>query len=533
MASQHKIQAYMDKHRIEVMFEDLMNKVLRDMPEDPNIYLLRALYKKSGMEIPQEIRFGGMRKSTDFGRSRTPDRGRKGHTSSSTDDGLNRAYDKPWKTSPSPNRRSGTKPKLDDQRPVKRNGQKSDWNTDVRVKSTSFDDLFEDQSQPRREVPIATKKRDQSPDKRTSWASIGFGSEKTNVYSSNNYSGPRGSRFHDDDPLANELRPVASSQSESRSQRSQVNSSGHIKGPRVSAKKHRKDLQKLLNKSDDSGYDADDTPAQAEDDEAIELLEDSEELLKEGARNVSKEGFKLSRVSRQRIIEPKVKLNINFNPLSSVYSSSNDIGKSPGFNVDDSDTEDRPQTGRRVPLDSDDEFESISQVTGPREPVWKLRDPADSDVETYAVKVQPMTVKSGRHSYDSRLSGRKTNMASTLPVRFSTQSGSDFLSRGGQTWTGGLDEERGGWEVPYDSDGSQTDLTQTTRSKPSRDPRAGLTGILSEDDLFKAIGLSYADRDQNPQQPFVRRNQANDCMSNRTIVSLIFGFFNHFRQCFE
>lgn len=29
-----------------------MNKILRDMPEEPMIYLLRAMYKKAGMEIP-------------------------------------------------------------------------------------------------------------------------------------------------------------------------------------------------------------------------------------------------------------------------------------------------------------------------------------------------------------------------------------------------------------------------------------------------------------------------------------------------
>ena len=33
--------------------QDLMNRVLRDMPEEPMVYLLRTLYKKAGMEIPQ------------------------------------------------------------------------------------------------------------------------------------------------------------------------------------------------------------------------------------------------------------------------------------------------------------------------------------------------------------------------------------------------------------------------------------------------------------------------------------------------
>jgi hypothetical protein len=36
--------------------QGLMNKVLRDTPEEPLIYLLRCLYKKAGMEIPQVSR---------------------------------------------------------------------------------------------------------------------------------------------------------------------------------------------------------------------------------------------------------------------------------------------------------------------------------------------------------------------------------------------------------------------------------------------------------------------------------------------
>ena len=30
-----------------------MNRVLRDMPEEPMVYLLRTIYKKAGIEIPQ------------------------------------------------------------------------------------------------------------------------------------------------------------------------------------------------------------------------------------------------------------------------------------------------------------------------------------------------------------------------------------------------------------------------------------------------------------------------------------------------
>ncbi|XP_050400707.1 uncharacterized protein C8orf34 homolog isoform X2 [Patella vulgata] len=490
MASQHKIQAYMDKHRLEALFEDLMNKVLRDMPEDPNIYLLRCLYKKSGLDIPQEVRFGGMkRSSTDFARSRTPERSRRFQTSASADEGLNRAYDKPWQTSPSPNRR--TKPKTEefkadmlvklDVRPdltsclkitpcvLHVDGRRSptkhvEWNTDNKVKSTSFDDIWEDQSQPRKEIPIATKKRDQSPAKRTAWASNEFGNEKTNIYSSNNYTGPRRRTRQlttEEDLLAEELRPVASSNEEETDSRV---ASSRVKGPRMDAEKHREELAKMVrgsDKSNDSGYE---DKSVSDEDDALELLEDAEELLKEGARHVSQDGYKLSRVSRQRTVEPKVKLNIN--PMVVTR------GKSPGFNIDDSDTEVRQQTGMKTVLDSDDEFESVSQVTGPREPVWNFRDTTDSDVETYGHPVRGR--HSDRRSYTSTHKDKKTSMAATLPLRSSSQTVSDVLHRGGgETWSPGMNEERtGGWNVPDDSDASLTEFTQSSRSRPSRDPRA-------------------------------------------------------------
>ncbi|GFN99682.1 Golgi snap receptor complex member 2 [Plakobranchus ocellatus] len=75
MSSQAKINVYMERHRIGPLFEDLMNKVLRDMPEEPMIYLLRTMYKKAGMEIPQGIRYGGLRKSTvELTRGNSPER---------------------------------------------------------------------------------------------------------------------------------------------------------------------------------------------------------------------------------------------------------------------------------------------------------------------------------------------------------------------------------------------------------------------------------------------------------------------------
>ena len=60
----HKILLFPYSIQLNIILkplQDLMNRVLRDMPEEPMVYLLRTLYKKAGMEIPEVNSLNGLR----------------------------------------------------------------------------------------------------------------------------------------------------------------------------------------------------------------------------------------------------------------------------------------------------------------------------------------------------------------------------------------------------------------------------------------------------------------------------------------
>lgn len=51
-----RVQMYLEKHKITSLFEELMNKVIRDSPDNPIIYLIKQLYRKAGLSIPLELK---------------------------------------------------------------------------------------------------------------------------------------------------------------------------------------------------------------------------------------------------------------------------------------------------------------------------------------------------------------------------------------------------------------------------------------------------------------------------------------------
>ncbi|XP_046578606.1 uncharacterized protein C8orf34-like isoform X2 [Haliotis rubra] len=354
-----RMQNYMEKHKIGPLFEDLMNKVLRDMPEDPLVYVLRAVYKKAGLEIPQDIRHGGLRRSPSGmarGRSRSPD---KMPVSSSADAALGtRDYDRPWKSqakrlkpkkssddaelSRSQSSRLHSTPLSDSTvgellrvTPVKlARRQRPDWNSDVKMKTTSFDELWEDPSPMKRDDPVRSETVGIM---KKSWARVGLDDEDDNIYSSNKYTGPRHAHFKsDEDLLAAEN--IVSSRKANVHQKKTEGKSKSSRSHKLNAAQHRQELEKLLlqseKRSTDSGY----TEEPGEDDEALEMLEDADDLRREGVTNIPASGYRLSKIMRQRRSEPTVKLNIK--PITVSKREPHEE-----YGVYDSDMEYRPRRG--------------------------------------------------------------------------------------------------------------------------------------------------------------------------------------------
>ncbi|KAK3604362.1 hypothetical protein CHS0354_000922 [Potamilus streckersoni] len=492
MSGQHRMQFYMDKHRITPLFEDLMNRVLHDQPDDPIVYLIRALYKKAGLPVPMELKGGGVRKNSPErpvrSSQKSPDPATRKSSSQawaigSGPDLVARDYEKPWLK----NSRKSKSKKLGEAEventAVKKQAQ--GWISDKKVIATSFDELFEQSHTV--EKPVQAKKEETVQ------------SSKVNAgeFTGGGYTGPKMSPSQDDDPLAGEIR--LASGTDSTSKESTQLSMGHHRKPKLEAQRHRAELEQLLHKKDldkastDSGY-IEDLNAEEEDD-AIELLEDPDDLIREGVTKVTKGGYRLSRALKQRIEEPQVKLNINLYTGDRPYDSCTDEpdGQSPYY---ESDVE-RPSTGMSSrqfsPQESEEEFESVSQVTGPRRPVWNV---PDSEVESYLPKVSHTLPEPTRRNKLQPNSTSDKVLAATMPVRFEDpyprkiMDSSDSFLKGGKTWTMNqaerkkeeadndratpvdmsLKSQEGGWKLPDDTDTSMTTEQTERETKVKRRP---------------------------------------------------------------
>ncbi|XP_060066581.1 uncharacterized protein C8orf34 homolog isoform X2 [Ylistrum balloti] len=484
MGTPQKMQHYMERHRLSSLFEDLMNKVLHDQPEKPLIYMIKVLYKKAGMDIPTDLKLAGVRRSSPeriMQRSKSPEMTRKAATQAWTSksvDVSNRGYEKPWQT-------HSKKPKakeVDHEEPTKpgRKQKPPGWNADNKVGFSSFDEMFEDT--PGKSGSSKQKKKTDpfAGDIGKAWASTGLDDDNVQ-YQSNKYKGPRTNRKDDDDPLAGEI--MNEKKQNITEETVKIANTSRVRGRHVDAKSHRKELEQMITEEskDDSGYG--EVEMDNEQDDAIELLEDGEELRKEGARNISKTGYKLSRIMRERQQEANVKLNINLytgpQPTDSfVADTLYEDNQERYYESDD----DRPPTGlsgyRDSPGDSDvdDEFESVSQVTGPRRPVWNVM---DSDGESFIPKASKTLPEPSR----SR-SSKTDRFASSVPSKaYASQSmeSADSFLQAGKTWTPGreterkdgpdsivgdsLKSDRGGWSLPkYESDASILDWSTTGKS---------------------------------------------------------------------
>lgn len=435
-----RVQQYMEKHKLTPLFEDLMNRVLHEQPDDPIVYLIKCLYKKAAIPVPKDLKSSPVRKSSPerlARRARSPDKGAtQAWAVASGPDLVDRSYEKPWLHHSK--KVKGKEEEKSDSRQGKRPQQKSGWVSDTKVTATSFDELFEED--PHKTEPGTRntehggtrQRKDEATDITKAWSRhVGLDDSEDPNYRSRGYSGPRCQR-NDDDPLAGEIMLAK----EESTVESAVSTSKPM-GAKLEAARHRQDLEKLLQESDkvslDSGFDG--GRNDEVDDDAIELLEDPEDLMREGVTNIPKSGYKLSRILRHRQEEANVKLNINL--FTGTRPPESEFGNQYG-DYYESDLE-RPPTGMSYqsnrfselsPDISDDEFESVSQVVGPRHPVWSV---PDSDGETY--RVEP------------NRKARQNKFSSTAPVRFeekppfprkSSDSENIFLA-GNKTWTPGPD----------------------------------------------------------------------------------------------
>ncbi|XP_071958815.1 uncharacterized protein C8orf34 homolog isoform X2 [Antedon mediterranea] len=350
-ASQHKVQSFLEKHRIGGLFEDLMSRLIKDLPAEPIPYLVKVLNRID--QRKQENPLNKMRPSS------TLPAGRKSLGGNA--DPLSRSADAKsmWAS-------------------TDKKSEKPEWDNKVTKSTGDFDDLFQE-SQKVKNKSVAFSK---GASGHAQWA---IDDDDDLKYTSSTQA-RRKIYDYDDDPLSGEL---TADKLEKKYGRKTVEDKRMVSKTKVTSTKrgygHKEELAALAKQQvTSSGYlDGGEDAITGDDgdyDSAIDMLEDIDALRSEGVVNAKATGHKLSKRDQFESPEATVKISICSRCArlagaenSSEYGGPANPYRSFGAASDYADS----QAGgfqRVSQLLSDDEFESVSQVEGPRYPVWESDD---------------------------------------------------------------------------------------------------------------------------------------------------------------
>ncbi|XP_064652899.1 uncharacterized protein C8orf34 homolog isoform X2 [Lineus longissimus] len=387
MAAQQRVQAYLEKHKISGLFEELMAKVINNTPTDPLVYLCTLLERKvEKRKMTGSAGISAMRKSASDMDGRM--RGTAGAwATTSVDGGLAVAkergvtYEKPWLSSTNTKRVPRPKTADETSKPPRRSRSpaKQDWNNDKKVGAKDFDEMFaQTQTHPRRSgspTKTGTEKL---------WRSPSYEHELN--YKSHGYTGPRHIGTASD--LDAELSISSGKPVREKPRTSATVATIKQKGAKSNAMKHRQELQRYLQaqkKQEDSGIE--DSHSYEGEDDGLDVWENLDDLKSEGVTNIKGSGIKIKAlparsgdpVVRVAICGRCAKIMTSAEPISydGATESGSKFGELPQYSS--------IETQRSVQFSNveDEDFESVSQVSGPRRPVWQDSDGlSDSSVDS-------------------------------------------------------------------------------------------------------------------------------------------------------
>ncbi|CAH1248050.1 C8orf34 [Branchiostoma lanceolatum] len=310
--AQLKIQAYLEKNKISALFEEMMSKLIQEQPEEPLPYLSRMLDRKWEKIRPK--------------RENSPAR---------------------MRTAPSPSALRKSMPAGASTWAGNKKKEKAGWNPNTqKVPTGDFDELFK--------LTKGSKgmKGSKSVDFAMLQDQLGKDLDESLRHSQPIYYGqPRDQALREEDSLSSELKAPMSSRS-GEEETSSVDLDLRTVKPHQQALQHKRQLEAIVKQKEtasDSGLEEPEDDEEYE--EGLELLENEDDLAKEGVTNVVQSGHKISSsLRRPPTPEPQVKVTICGRCARLLSEDTSVVPWNP-------------------PL-TDDEFESVSQVEGPRAPVW-------------------------------------------------------------------------------------------------------------------------------------------------------------------
>uniref|UniRef100_F7E6B6 Chromosome 8 open reading frame 34 n=1 Tax=Ornithorhynchus anatinus TaxID=9258 RepID=F7E6B6_ORNAN len=316
---QSRIEAYLERNRIGPLFEELMTKLITETPDQPIPFLIDHLQSKQGNRSQLQRTLSGSAALWAESETSEPKGTRRDF----------RSYDKPWqvnakkpKKSKSDLAVSNISPPSPESKSLPRSIDHPKWDWRTKPESHDFDEL--------NHILQESKKLGKALENLSRSIAISDELDKDTMAFNSSLLRPRvigewvGREENDADPLASEMLqpPIPRNKNEQwESEESSPSPGGSLKmepkskGLKHQQQQHKKLLAAMLSQdSFDSVHSP--TPSVTEDDidnedDAMELLEDLDDLRMEGVTSLMPSGSKLNPTRSAHAAEPQAKVTLN------------------------------------------------------------------------------------------------------------------------------------------------------------------------------------------------------------------------------
>ncbi|XP_071063946.1 uncharacterized protein C8orf34 homolog isoform X2 [Dasypus novemcinctus] len=373
---QTRIQAYLEKNRIGPLFEELMTKLITETPDQPIPFLIDHLQSKQGSRGQLQRTLSGS--AALWAESETSEL--KGTRKDF------RSYDKPWqlnakkpKKSKSDLAVSNISPPSPESKSLPRSVERPKWNWRTKPESHDFDEL--------NHILQESKKLGKALENLSRSIAISDELDKETVAFNSSLLRPRvigewiGREENDADPLAAEMLqpPVPRNKNEqwenedsSSSPAGSLKMEPKTKGLKQQQQQHKKLLAAMLSQESFESIHSP-TPSVTEEDidnedDAMELLEDLDDLRMEGVTTLVPSGSKFNQGRASHPAEPQAKVTLNIcsrlqgENLAERTEEMSQILHSPDEIIPDS-LDSLPGTEEAL-MEEGEEFEKASKLTG-------------------------------------------------------------------------------------------------------------------------------------------------------------------------
>ncbi|XP_066480504.1 uncharacterized protein C8orf34 homolog [Tiliqua scincoides] len=380
---QNRIQAYLEKNRIGPLFEELMTKLITETPDHPIPFLIEHLQSKQGS-------CGQLQRTLSGSAALWAE------SESSENKGTRRdfrSYDKPWQTNAKKPKKSKSdlavsniSPPSPESKSLPRSAEHPKWDWRKKSEHHDFDEL--------NHIVQESKKLGKALESLSRSIAITDELDKDAAAFNAPLLRPRvvgewvGREENDADPLAAEMLqpPVPRSKTEQWDSEDSSSPGGSLKmepktkGLKQQQQQHKKLLAAMLSQDSFDSIQSTAPSVTEEDidneDDAMELLEDLDDLRMEGVTSAISSGSKLNQTRSSYTAEPQAKVTLNICARCARLQGDNLSERTENLSVASQTLEEGVSEsvvpGTEILMESSDEMENTRQETEQSQPVLDL-----------------------------------------------------------------------------------------------------------------------------------------------------------------